>query len=84
MISEKSMPSGLTRGWEPVLGKDHAPQNLERDGDSQKSHPVLVAGWGAGATRAICSGVLEALGHHPAALGKLLHDLLVQPDVHFC
>jgi hypothetical protein len=79
MISEK---------WEPVFG-DHVPQKAAVDGDSKKSHPVLVAVShacipSAGATRTVCSGVLEALGHHPAALGKLLHDLFVQPDVHFC
>ena len=28
-------------------------------------------------------GVLETDRHHAAALGKLRHDLLVQPDVHF-
>jgi hypothetical protein len=27
--------------------------------------------------------VLKAHRHHPAGLGKLRHDLLVQPDVHF-
>jgi hypothetical protein len=27
--------------WEPVFGKDHAPQ-LERDDDSKKSHPALA------------------------------------------
>jgi hypothetical protein len=27
--------------------------------------------------------VLKADRHHPAGLGKLRHDLLVQPDVHF-
>src|SRR5262245_53885591 len=28
--------------WEPVFGKDHAQtNNIERDGDSKKSHPAL-------------------------------------------
>jgi hypothetical protein len=27
--------------------------------------------------------VLETVRHNTAALGKLRHDLLVQPDVHF-
>jgi hypothetical protein len=31
-------------GWEPVFGKDHAQnKNLERDDDSKKNHPALVA-----------------------------------------
>src|SRR5262245_2937092 len=29
------------------------------------------------------AGSLETVGHLAAALGKLCHDLLVQPDVHF-
>jgi hypothetical protein len=37
---EKSMPSGLTRGWEPVLEKIMLHKKLEWDGDSKNSHPA--------------------------------------------
>jgi hypothetical protein len=33
--SEKACP-GLDPGWEPIFGKDHAQENLERDDDSKK------------------------------------------------
>ena len=40
----KSLPSGLTRGWEPVLRKRTCSnKGLEQDDDSRKSHPVLSA-----------------------------------------
>src|SRR4051812_37949870 len=33
--------------------------------------------------RLSCMSALEALRHLAAALGKLFHDLLVEPDIHF-
>src|SRR6516165_1113357 len=41
----KSLPSGLTRGWEPVLRKRTCSnKKIEQDNYSEKSHPALCDG----------------------------------------
>ena len=66
---EKACP-GLDPGWEPVFGKDHAQnKNLERDDDSRRNHPALVAE--TGRRIELYLALLLLCGRRPAKLVAL-------------